>query len=89
MHEIIRHADAVVGVLKEDRRVGFAVHSSGIAVVEQDPRLLFLVGFAVDEFQNVRMAGIEDHHLRCPAGLAAGLDHARERIKSFHERYRP
>src|SRR5262249_57575241 len=35
------------------------------------------------------MVRIEDHHLRRSAGLAAALDHARERIEAFHERNGP
>ena len=88
LHEFVGHAHAVIRILEKDRRIRFAVNPSGIAVVQQDPGFLFLAGFAVDEFHNVGMAGIQnDHFCRAPR-LAPGLDDARECIETFHKRHR-
>src|SRR5205823_11176443 len=53
--------------------------------LDQCPGLALLLDLAVDELDDVRMVGIEDHHLGRPASLAAGLDHAGEGVKALHK----
>src|ERR1043166_4421272 len=48
-------------------------------------RFLFFFELAFDEFNDVRMIYVQNHHLGCPSRFAATLDHAREGIKSLHE----
>ena len=70
-HEIVGHAHAVIGVLEEDRPVGHARERTVIAGVDERPRLLLFFDLAADELGDVGMVGVQDHHLRRPAGLAA------------------
>ena len=85
LHELIRHADAVVGVLEEDRAVGVAVERRVVAGVDQRPGFALFLGFALDEIHHVGVVDIQDHHLGRAPRLAARLDHARKRVKAFHE----
>ena len=87
-HELVRDAHGIVGVLEEDGAVGFAIERRIVAGVDQRVRLLLFLGLAPDETLDVRMIGVEDHHLRRAPRLAAGLDHARERIEALHEAQR-
>ncbi len=88
VHELVGDADAVVGVLEEDRAVGLAVERAVVAGVDERPGLLLFVGLAGDEFDDVGMIGVEDHHLGRPPRLAARLDHSREGVVALHERHR-
>src|SRR2546426_1156802 len=56
-----------------------------VAVIQQHPRLLLFVRLAVDEFNDVRMTGVQDDHLCRAPCLATGLDHARKGVKTLHE----
>ena len=56
-----------------------------VAGVDQRVRLLLFFGLAPDELLDVRVVGVEDHHLGRAAGLAAGLDDAREGVEALHE----
>ena len=85
LHELVGHADAVVGVLEGDAAVGLAGEAGVVAGLDQGPGLLLLVELRVDEVDDVRMVGVEDDHLGRAAGLAAGLDDAGERVVAAHE----
>src|SRR5208337_4248930 len=85
LHEIVGDADAVVGVLEEDRRIGLAVERGVVAGVDQDVGLLLLFGLAPDELLDVGVLGVEDDHLGGAAGLAAGFDDAGEGVEALHE----
>ena len=88
LHELVGHANAVIRILEEDRRIRFAIHAAAVPVVQQHPRLLLFVRLGVDELDDVGMADIEDHHLRRAPRLAARLDDAGKRIEPLHERHR-
>jgi len=62
------------------------VEAAVIARVDQGPGLLFFLLFALDEFNDVGMLGVQDDHLGRAARLAAGLDHAGEGVVALHER---
>ena len=87
-HEIVGDAHGVIGVLEEDGAVGFAVDGRVIALLDQHVRLALFLHLALDEFHDIRVVDVQDHHLGRAARLAAALDHARERIKAFHEAHR-
>ena len=89
LHEFIGDADRVVGVLEEDGGVGLAVDRRIVALLDQHLRLVLFLHLAVDELDDVRMIHVQDHHLRGAARLAAGLDHAGERVETLHEADRP
>ena len=86
-HEVVGHANAVIGVLEENRGVGRSGKRPVVAGVDQCPGFLLFFRL-VDEFDDVRMVGIEDDHLRGAPRLAARLDHAGERVVALHERHR-
>ena len=87
-HELVGRAHRVVRVLEEHRRVRRAGERAVVAGVDQRPRLLLFLDLAVDELDDVGMLGVEDHHLRGAARLAARLDDAGKRIEALHERHR-
>ena len=89
VHELVGHADGVVGVLEEDRGVGGTVERGIVARVDQRPGFLLLLGLALDVFHDVRVIDVQDHHLRGPARAASGLDDAGERVEPLHEGNRP
>ena len=47
--------------------------------------LLFFDDLPVDEFFNIRVVGIDDHHLRCSTGCPARFDRAGCAITNFQE----
>ena len=55
VHERIGDADAVVGVLEEDRAVGLAGEAGVVARFDQRPGLLLLVRLRIDELEDVRV----------------------------------
>src|SRR5262249_19461029 len=85
LHELVRGADAVIGVLEEDRAVSLAIERGVIACLDQRVSLLFFLRFAPDELFDIRVIGVEDHHLRRPTGLAAALDDPGEGVEALHE----
>ena len=87
-HEVIGDAHGVVGVLKEDGTVGIAIQRGIVAGCDQSMRFLFFFGLAPNEFADIGVIHIEDHHLGRAAGLAAGFDHARKGVEALHERKR-
>ena len=88
-HEIVGGAHGVVGVLEKDRAVGFAVERSVVSSLHQRVGLLLFLGLAPDEFFDVRMVGVEDHHLGGAPRLAAGFDDAGESVETLHKGERP
>ena len=88
LHEFIGDADGVIRVLEENRGIGFAVDRGIVTVLDQRVRLAFFLYLAVDEFGDVRMIHIQDHHLGGAARLAAALDDAGEGIETLHEAHR-
>ena len=87
-HEFIGDANGVVRVLEEHRSVRRAGERPVVAGIDQRPRLLLFFDLAIDELENVGMLGIENHHLRRAARLAARLDHAGKCVEALHERDR-
>jgi hypothetical protein len=69
-HELVGDTHAVVRVLEEHRGVGRPGEGAVIAGVDQRPRLPLFLDLAVDELLDVRMIGVQDHHLRGAPGFA-------------------
>src|SRR5258708_13418412 len=88
LHEFIGDADRVIGVLKENRGVGFAVDRRIVALLDQNLRLALFLHFAVNELDDVRMVDVQDDHLCGAARLTAGFDDAGKSAETFHETYR-
>ncbi len=84
-HEIIGDAHGVIGVLEKDGAVSVAIDRRVIALLDEHVRFALFLALALDEFHDIRMIDIEDHHLGGATGLAATLDHARESVKALHE----
>ncbi len=85
-HELVVHADGVVGVLEEDGGVGLGVGAGAVVSgLDEGVGLGFFFHFAVDEVDDVGMVDVEDDHLGGAAGLAAGLDDAGEGVEAAHE----
>ena len=86
VHEVIGHADGVVGVLEEDGRVGIGVgRRPVVSRSDQGVCLGFFFRLALDEVDDIGMVDIEDDHLGGAASLAARLDDAGEGVKALHE----
>ena len=85
VHEVVGHADRVVGVLEEDRAVGLAGEGRVVAGLDERPGLPLFRGLGGDELHDVGMVGVEDDHLGRAARLAARLDHAGEGVEALHE----
>src|SRR5207244_4833362 len=86
VHELVGYANGVVGVLEEDGGVGLGVGAGAVvASLNEMPGLLFFLHLALDEVFDVGMVDVEDDHLGCAAGLAAGLDDAGEGVEAAHE----
>ena len=85
LHELVGHADRVVGVLVEDRRIRLAVERAVVAGVDQRPGLLLFVRLGEDELLDVGVVDVQDDHLRGAARLAARLDRAGEGVEALHE----
>ncbi len=85
-HELVRHADRVVGVLKEDGAVSVRVgRRSVVTHLNQRPGLGFFFSFALNKVHDVRMIHVQNDHLGRATRLAAGLDHAGKGVKAFHK----
>ena len=78
-------ADREVGVLEHHRAVGLAVEVGLVARADQGLGLLLFLGLALDELEDVGVPALEGLHLGGAAGLAAGLDHAGDRVVDPHE----
>ena len=78
LHELVGDADREVGVLEEDRAVGFAVEVGLVAaLLDQAVGLLLFLPLALDEFEDVGMPDLERLHLGGAAGLAAATSRPR------------
>src|ERR1019366_10773019 len=84
-HEVVGYTDGVVRILKEHGCVGFAIDGGIVALLDQDLSFTLLFRLTLDKFDDVRVIDVEDHHLGGPSRLAAALDHACERVESFHK----
>ncbi len=78
----------MVGILEEHGGIRLAVDRGVVSLLDQHVRLALLLHFALDEFLDVRMIHVEDHHLRRAPRFPAALDHSGERIESLHEAHR-
>ena len=84
-HELVRQPDRVVGVLVLHReRVG-AVEIHVEACGGECSRLAFLSCFAPHECLDVRVVGVEQHHLGGAPGLAPAADRPCRGIGTAHE----
>ena len=85
LHEIVGYTHAVIGVLVEDRRVGFTVEGTVITGIDQSPGFALFTELALDELHDVWMVDVQDHHLCRAPRLAAAPDDAGESVIAFHE----
>ena len=86
VHEVIGHADGVVGVLKEDGAVGIGIGRRAVVALRyQCVSFGFFFLFAEDEFFDVGMVYVQDDHLRGAASFASRLDYAGESVEALHE----
>ncbi len=85
LHELVGHADRVVGVLVLDReRVGaIKVHIE--ASVAEHARLALLLDLAPHELLDIGVVDVEDDHLGRATGLATRLDGAGRGVGTAHE----
>ena len=88
LHELVGDAHRVVRVLVLDAEAVGAVEVHVEAGVAQHPGLALLLGLAPHELLDVGVVGVEDDHLRRPAGLAARLDRAGRGVGAAHEAHR-
>ena len=77
LHELVRDAHRVVGVLVLDGVNVCTVKVHVETIVTKNASLLFFLGLAPDEFFNVRVINVQDDHLRGATSLATRLDGAR------------
>ena len=84
-HEVVGDADGVIGVLEEDGAVGVAVDAGVVALLDEHVGLALFLHLAFDEFDDVRVIDVEDHHLGGATSLAAALDDAGEGVETLHE----
>ena len=84
-HELVGHADAIIGVLKLNASVGFSINSVIVPELDQFVSLLFLQSLAPDIFPNIRMICIENDHLCGAASGAARLNSPRKAVIPSHK----
>ena len=87
-HELVGHADRVVGVLVLDADDVLAAEIHVEPGVAEHPHLLFLARLGRDEVGHVRMVDVKHDHLGRAPGGAAGLDRAGRGVGAAHERDR-
>ena len=75
----------MIGVLEEDGAVGVAVDAGVVALLDEDVSLALFLHLAFDEFDDVRVIDIEDHHFGGAPRLATALDNACEGVETLHE----
>ena len=85
LHELVVHADRVVGVLVLDGGDVVAAQVHVEARVAQRADLLLLLHLGLDEGLDVRVVDVEDDHLGRAAGGATGLDGAGGGVGAAHE----
>ncbi len=85
VHELVVHADRVVGVLVLDGRDVVAAQVHVEARVAQDADLLLLADLGLDEVLDVGVVDVEHDHLGGAAGGTTGLDGAGGGVGAAHE----
>jgi hypothetical protein len=85
LHELVGHADRVVGVLVLDRIAVLAVQIHVEAGISERAGLALLDSLAPDEVADVWVIDVEDHHLGRATRLAARLDRAGRGVRAAHE----
>ena len=85
LHELVVHADRVVGVLVLDGRDVVAAQVHVEARVAQGADLLLLLHLGLDEVLDVGVVDVEDDHLGRAAGGATGLDRSGGGVGAAHE----
>src|SRR5665648_775522 len=85
LHELVVDPDGVVGVLVLDGHDVLAAEVHVETGLAQGPDLVLLAGLGLDELLDVRVVDVQDHHLRCAAGRAAGLDGPGGCVRTPHE----
>ena len=86
VHEVVRDANGIVGVLEEDGGVGFGVRRRAVVSgCDQGVSFGFFFGLALDEIDDIGMVDVQDDHLGSTARLATGLDDAGKGVEAFHE----
>src|SRR5690606_21909774 len=88
-HELVRHADGVVGVLVLDAGDVLAAEVHVEPGVPQRADLVLLARLGLDELLDVGVVDVQHDHLRGPAGRAARLDRPGGRVGAAHERDGP
>src|SRR6202030_272381 len=87
-HKFIGYAHGVICVLEENRAVGVAIDAGIVALRDEHVGFALFFHFAFDEFHDVRVIDVEDHHLGRATRLAAALDHARKGVETLHKAHR-
>ena len=87
LHEGVRHSNRMIRILEEDGvvRATGNVETTVVACVDERPGLFLLGRLAANEFADVGMIHVQDHHLRRAARLAARFDDPRESVEPLHE----
>ena len=88
LHEGIRDANGVIGVLEEHGSVRLAVETAVVARVDQGPGLFLFACLGFDELHDVGMVDVQNDHLGRAPGLAAGFDDTCEGVEPAHEGHR-
>ena len=55
LHELVGNAHGMVGILKKDRAIGFAIDGTVVALGDEHVGFALLAHFAVDELDDVGM----------------------------------
>src|SRR5579859_7150231 len=75
----------MIGVLKEDGAIRFAIDRAVVALLDQHMGLALFAHLAIDELHDVGMVGIQDDHLGGAPGFSSALDHSGKSIEALHE----
>ena len=75
----------MVGILKEDRGVGFAIDCGVVASANQRVGFRLFAMLAFDELNDIRMVHVQNNHLGRATRFAATFDDAREGVETLHE----
>ena len=85
-HELVGHADGVVGVLVCDRREGLGIRSATVvSLAHQGSSLQTFLSLGRNEVLDVGVIRIEDDHLGRAAGFTARLDGTGEGVVALHK----
>ena len=89
LHELVAGAHGKILVLIHHAAVGVAVVGTVVALLDQGPRLLFLLLFRVNELLDVAVPVAERVHLGGAPGFAAGLHDVGHLVVNLQKRQRP